>query len=350
MGSGKKRMALGSLALSIALIVSACSSSGGSKPPPSGATSAARLQKVTLRLDWLPSQEEVPFYLAAAKGFYAQHGIDIEILDGNGSSATIQQVANKENTFGYADGGAIVTSISQGLPVKAIASFYRTSGGAVLSLADSGIKTPKDLAGKTFAGPSYDAFTILLPGLLRANGVDPKSVKIVNVQGNAYIPALLAGQVDATPGIGWREKILAKISFGIDVNVMPYADYGLRLVGFSLIAHPDTIATNPDLVQEFVAASVEGLKYAKDHIEEAAAAMRKFRPDDPQPLDIYVDQIKADYGELNLLNSPATQSLPMGTMAAEDWQSTIDSLFANQVIKKKPDVNNVFTNDFVPGS
>src|SRR5262245_56652713 len=70
---------------------------------PRSALAQATLQPATLRLDWLASGYHVPFFLALERGYYREHGIDLQIADGKGSTTTIQVVASGSDTFGAAN-------------------------------------------------------------------------------------------------------------------------------------------------------------------------------------------------------------------------------------------------------
>src|SRR6059036_3483116 len=67
------------------------------------ASAQAALEPATLRLDWLASGYHVPFFLALERGYYRDHGIDLQIFDGKGSTTTVQVVASGADTFGAAN-------------------------------------------------------------------------------------------------------------------------------------------------------------------------------------------------------------------------------------------------------
>jgi NitT/TauT family transport system substrate-binding protein len=50
--------------------------------------------KVTLRLDWTTLGYHAPFFLGVARGFYADAGLDVAVLEGKGSSTVINLVGN----------------------------------------------------------------------------------------------------------------------------------------------------------------------------------------------------------------------------------------------------------------
>src|SRR5262249_55828373 len=108
-------------------------------------------RQVTMRLDWLYQGPNAGFLVAQDKGFYEQAGLNVEIGPGKGSGSTAQLVASKATQFGFADGFVVGNSVSKGMNIKMVAGIFRRNPTAVLVLADSDIKAPKDLEGKNIA-------------------------------------------------------------------------------------------------------------------------------------------------------------------------------------------------------
>src|SRR4026209_716136 len=103
---------------------------------------------VTFRLNWYMGGLHVPFYYGKEKGFYKEEGIDLTINEGRGSANTVQVVAAGSDTFGLADSSSVVATAAKGAEIKSVMSLLNSTGFSVVSLAETGIKTPKDLEGK----------------------------------------------------------------------------------------------------------------------------------------------------------------------------------------------------------
>src|SRR5216110_3156159 len=146
------------------------------------AASAAFAQdKVSLRLNWYLGGLHVPFYYGKDKGYYAAEGIDLTINEGRGSANTVQVVAAGSDTFGLADSSSVVLTASKGADVKSVMSLLNTTGFSVVSLAEAGIKTPKDLEGKKVAVTAGDPLRQLLEAVCKANNVDCAKIGMVQV-------------------------------------------------------------------------------------------------------------------------------------------------------------------------
>src|SRR5207244_5127165 len=124
---------------------------------------------VSFRLNWYLGGLHVPFYYGKDRGFYQDEGIDLTINEGRGSANTVQVVAAGSDTFGLADSSSLILTASKGADVKSVLSLLNSTGFSVFSLAESGIKTPKDLEGRTVAVTPGDPLGQLLQAVCKAN-------------------------------------------------------------------------------------------------------------------------------------------------------------------------------------
>jgi NitT/TauT family transport system substrate-binding protein len=145
------------------------------------ARAQAKLRDVTLRLDWVFQGPNAGFMVAQDKGFYAEAGLNVDIGPGKGSGSTAQLVASKATQFGYSDGFVVGNSVSKGMSIRTVAGIYRRNPTAVIVLADSDIKTPKDLEGKSIALTPGSAQFQQWPAFAKGCGVDASKVRVVSI-------------------------------------------------------------------------------------------------------------------------------------------------------------------------
>ena len=153
-----------------------------------------------MTLDWIYQGPNVGFMMAQEKGFYRDAGLDVTITSGKGSGSTAQLVASKAAQIGFADGYVVGNGVSKGMAIKTVGSIFRRNPAAVIVLADSGIKTPKDLAGKTVAMTAGSAQFQQWPAFVKGAGIDASKIKIVNIDPAGVGPALISGKADAIGG------------------------------------------------------------------------------------------------------------------------------------------------------
>ena len=306
-----------------------------------GMSPAAAEDKVTLRLNFLLSGVHTIFYYGVEKGFYKDAGIDLVIGEGQGSARTVQSIATSGDTFGIADGGSVISGATRGAPVKSVMGLLNTSPYAISFRADAGVKTIKDIEGKTVAASAGEASLALLPAIWKQNNIDASKVKILNVDGAGKIIAVMQNRADGTMA-GLENQVVVLKSKGVEQKVFLFADLGVNTQGLTVVTNSKLIDDNPDLVKRFVQASLKSIEAAKADPDAAVAAAVKVKPTgDPALLK---DQLTVS---LTLLPSPSNASAPLGEMAAADWQRTLDLMKEYQDIKTDLPADAFFTNTFV---
>jgi NitT/TauT family transport system substrate-binding protein len=247
-----------------------------------GATAAAAAEKVSLALDWVIGGTHAGYFVADEKGFYRDAGLDVTIGRGFGSGDTIKRVGSGSATFGIADTGTIIAArANEDVPVRIVAMVYQKATVGLIYLADSGIKQPKDLAGRKIGRSASGASVTMFPAFLKANGVERDKLKEVVVDGATFLPMLMSHQVDAvleqSVNAGRFKKMAAQQ--GNSALSMRYSDHGVDVYGNAIIVNPKLLDSNPALVRAFVEASLRGLAYAFAHPEEAISILRKRNPE-----------------------------------------------------------------------
>ncbi len=318
-------------------------SAGGVSAVPSSSASAVTVVKATLRLDYLPSGTQAPFFLAQERGYFSQQGIDIDIQDGRGSGVTVQSIGNGQDTFGWAAVSAIALGIGQGLAIKSIAMITNKNSYGVFVDKASSINTLQDLYGKTIlvVAGAPDGYTTT--ATLALNHLDASKVTLRAVDASSKVNLY-------TQGVG--DGMVTTIPFGDPLvqpkrpsKVLRWADYGLNLQDFGLIASTATIRSEPGLVRRFVSAALHGWKDAQADPHAAVQALVKHRPN--VAADLAESQLKL---ELEFLSSSRTQGKPLGCASAEDWKDTLSIL--KQYANLAGDTSNAdryYTNEFVSG-
>ncbi|HET7339069.1 MAG TPA: ABC transporter substrate-binding protein [Candidatus Dormibacteraeota bacterium] len=244
---------------------------------------AAADTAVTFQLNWMSGGPNAGFEAALAQGFYKDAGLDVTIVQGNGSANTSQLVANGRAQLAYADAVSVMQLIAKGAPMKIIATVYQSNPNALMSLKKAGIKSFQDLKGKKVGVPSGSSQTTMLPLLLKANNLKESDINMIDMPVASMVPALLQGQVDAVLGSIDAYQIQAE-SQGAQLDVYRFADYGVPTVSTSIFASDDYLKSNGEVVKKFVAASLKGWSFAIDHPEQAIKDVKKVFPDTNEKL------------------------------------------------------------------
>jgi NitT/TauT family transport system substrate-binding protein len=305
----------------------------------SGAARAA--DPVTLRLNWYLGGLHVPFYYGKDKGIYAAEGIDLTINEGRGSANTVQVVAAGSDTFGLADSSSVILTAAKGAEIKSVMSLLNSTGFSVVSLAEAGIKTPKDLEGKKVAVTAGDPLGQLLQAVCKANNVDCAKIGMVQVDPAAKVVTVLEKKTDALLGGADDQFFLIK-QRGFQPAAMRYADWGANIVGMTIVTKTDLIKTNPDLVKRFVRATAKSWEEAKKNPGAAVDAALKAKPDLNRQSTL--DQLMVDIELLDSKNSKGR----VGWGAQADWDQTLAIMKNYRDLKTDMTWTAFHTNDFVP--
>ena len=79
-----------------------------------------KLTDITFSLDFITLGRHAPFYVAIDKGFYKEEGLDVEILEGSGSTTVAQLAANQTNPVAYVDAATMMRGVGAGMPIRAV--------------------------------------------------------------------------------------------------------------------------------------------------------------------------------------------------------------------------------------
>jgi NitT/TauT family transport system substrate-binding protein len=296
---------------------------------------------VSLRLNWYLGGLHVPFYYGKEKGFYKDEGIELTINEGRGSVNTVQVVAAGSDTFGLADSSSLIAASVKGAEVKSVMSLLNSTGYSVVSLASTGIKTPKDLEGKKFAVTAGDPLGQLFRAMAAYNKLDMSKISFVQVDPAAKVVAVLEKKVDALLGGADDQFFLIKYK-GEQPAALRYADHGANIVGMTILTQEATIKNKADLVRRFVKATARSWDEAKKNPEAAVDATMKVKPDLNR--NSQLDQLKVD---IELMDSPNSKGRT-GWGDQKDWDQTIALLKEYRDVQTDKPWTTFHTNEFLP--
>lgn len=242
-------------------------------------TSTATAQTaVTFQLNWTAGGANAGFAAALGEGFYKAAGLDVTIVQGNGSGNTAQLVASGRSQLAYADAVAVSQLIAKGAPMKVVAAIYQSNPNEVSALTKSGVKSINDLKGKKVGVPAGSSQTTMMPLFLKANGLKEADMTMINMPVAAMVPSLLQGQVDAILGSMDSYQIQLEQQ-GATLDNYRFADYGVPTVSTSIFASESFIKDNPDVLKKFIGASLKGWGFALDNPDKAVKDLKAVFPD-----------------------------------------------------------------------
>ncbi|WP_280461539.1 ABC transporter substrate-binding protein [Nocardia carnea] len=325
------------------LLLTGCGAGGNEAKDPG---TDGETTTVSLMLNWYPYGEHAPFYYGVQEGIFAEHGIDLNISAGQGSTKTTQATGSQQTDFGWADTPAVLSNIDKGVKVKSVGVFLQTTPSAVQVFADSNIRTPADLAGKTIAVSAGDAPTTTFPVYLDKAGVAADQVTQQSLDSAGKMSAMLSGRVDGLIGFAHDQGPTIANKSGREVRYLRYSDQGLSFFSNGLIANQATIDSSPELVQAMVDATSEAFAAAVANPEAAVAAMEGKDPQLP-PQEVLLQQWQQT---VPLLATPETEGKAPGTNSEADWRATVEVLSSAKLLDKAEDPAKYWESKFTPTS
>jgi ABC-type nitrate/sulfonate/bicarbonate transport system substrate-binding protein len=281
-------------------------------------------EAVTVRLKWFNQAQFAGFYVAKQNDYYKSAGLDVSIQPGGPDFPAVQMVTGGNEQFGVTGADQILIARSKGVPVVALAVIYRRNPFVLFSLAKSGIKTPAEFVGKTIGVKIGGNEELIYRAVLANAGIDKS--KLTEMPVKFDITPLLTGTVDVWPGYLINEVLAAKEK-GFDVNVIYPVDYGIDLYADTLFTTEKMLKDKPDVVRNFVAATLKGWDTAIAEPEEAAKITIKYG--DKLTYDHEFAMMKASVPLLK------PDSKPVGFMDEAGWSSA-QKLLLGAGFQKQP--------------
>jgi NitT/TauT family transport system substrate-binding protein len=229
----------------------------------------------------LPIGNAAPLYLGMKKGFFREEGLELSpqlAQSGNELATTLVSGDSQVAFLGYVP---VIVARAQGLPLKVVAN---ADNGAdtpedewqvILSRKGSDIREPADLAGKTVAVNALKGVAeVALKAALEKEGVDPGSVKLLEIPFPEMPAALDAKRVDAIWGV---EPFLTQaLAGGAQEVLAPYPTLGKAFPNGTYATTDKYLEENPEVMERFARAMNRSSEFATENPDEARAVIPTF--------------------------------------------------------------------------
>jgi NitT/TauT family transport system substrate-binding protein len=305
--------------------------------------------KIKMVLNWKYQGPQAWFFLAQDKGYFKSEGLDVEIDQGEGSSASVTKVAAGAYQAGFGDINALI-DLSAKRPAEApvaVYMIYNTPPFTIVVKRDSPIRTPKDLEGKTIGGPANDGALKLFPAFAKVTKVDASKVNITNMAPNLREQMLLRGQVDAVFGFVNTVYFSAKL-VGInpekDLRFINYVDYGMDLYSNAVVFSRSFVRENPKAVQGFVRALNRAINDVLANPDAGMDAVMKREP--LLKRDVERERLLATLARE--MGHPEIAKFGLGAIDPERMRRAIGIVVEANALPRTPAVSEVFNADFLP--
>lgn len=326
-----KKFISGLLAMLCVIAISGCANKE---------TTSTNEKEVTLVLDYLPNTNHTGIYVAQKNGYFKEEGLKVNIIEPGDNNTSAALVAAGKGQFGvsYQEDVTYALTAQDPMPIKAIATIIQHNTSGFVALKDSGITSPKDFEGKTYAGWQSPSEEAVINAVMKSVNADPSKLKMVGADGNGL------SQLNSGIDLLWEFKgwAITKAEMeGMNFNYMPLNELDERLDYYTpvIITNNEMLEKDSQTVQKFMNAVKKGYKYAIDNPDASAEILHEYIPD----YDIAFLKKSQAY----LSEEYAKDAQSWGVMKDSVWDGYTDFMYENGLIDKKISADTQYTNEFV---
>lgn len=276
--------------------------------------------------------------LSEERGYFEDRGRDIWTGAPVGPARSVVYVARGTDEFGITHLPQLMIAREEGFPVVAIGSLVPQTTIAMIWLKKSGIRDIRDLKGKTIAIPGLKYQERLLEAVLRRAGLTRKDVRIKEV---AYdlLPVLLDGRADAIFGGSWNVQGAALEARGVEPVIKRAPALGIpNYDELVLFTTEDNVATEPDLVRDFLASVAQGTAAV---VEDPEVAMKSVGSSDEADPEATAKTTRAEVEATVPLLSKTGYLDPARVANLERWMRK------EGMIRQEPPASELLTNEYL---
>jgi putative hydroxymethylpyrimidine transport system substrate-binding protein len=306
--------------------------------------SAPSTKPFTVMLDWFPNADHAALYTAIADGNFRAVGLDVKPVVPSETAEPLKLLAAGKVDMAISYEPELLLARDQGLKLVSIGALVQRPLTSIIALPSAHVRKVADLAGKTVgtAGIPYQAAE--LRTALEGAGVNPATVKEVNVGFN-LVPAMLSGKVAATLGGYWNYEAIQLAEMHRNPVTIPINQAGVpQYDELVLVVREAQAHTDGQDLRAFLQALTQGENAVRADPAAAAALVVKANPSlDPKLQLASIEQTLP-------AALPAGHSGPFGYQDPTAWATFGTWMFTHRLLQHDPNGGlPPFTNEFLPG-
>ena len=229
----------------------------------------AQESNVTLVLPWKHQFQFAGYYMAKEKGYYADAGLNVDIKEYSLKRDYIADIASGKYEFGVAHSSLIFQRYNSYPNLILLNAIHQSSPFALISLK---YKNLEDIVGKRIMMSNDQTITASINAMIRSKNLLPDSYTVVDTSFN---PIDLLKNADFMSIYISNEPYTLKQK-GLDYFIFDPKDYGYDFYSDILFTSKEMLNNNQQGVDKFRQASLQGWKYAYEHIDETVEIILKF--------------------------------------------------------------------------
>ncbi|UOY94575.1 ABC transporter substrate-binding protein [Ectobacillus sp. JY-23] len=303
--------------------------------------STEKKKHVTIMLDWYPNAVHSYLYAAIEKGYFAKENIEVDIKYPANPTDPLTLAAAGKVTIGlYYQPDVVIAKANEGIPITSIGAVVRSPLNHIVSLEKAGIRSPKDLEGKTVGYSGTPLSEAYLRTMVKEDGGNPDKVKLVDV-GFDLVPALITNKTDAVTGAYINHEVPVLRHEGYKPTYLSPAEYGVpNYYELVMVTGDKTLKKDRKLVEAFLRGAERGYQFMRENPNEALQILLKNQEKENFPLIKEVEQESMDI----LLGKMEAEGEPFLSQTAAAWQQQNEWLKEKGLAKKVLPAETFFEN------
>ena len=289
--------------------------------------------KVSFVLDYTPNTNHTGLYVALDQGYFADEGLEVEIVQPPEDGADALIGAGGANLgISYQDYIANNLASDQPMPYSAVAAVIQHNTSGIMSRAEDGITHPAAMEGHTYATWNMPVEQATVKQCVETDGGNWDNVELVPYETDDDVAGLRANMYD-TVWVYEAWAVQNAIVQDVDVNyfsfisVDPVFDYYTPVIA----ANDDWAKENPDTVKAFLRAVKKGYEYAVENPDAAADILCAQVPE--------LDSALVHQSQTYLADQYVAEADAWGVIDKDRWAAFYGWLNDNQLLENQIDVN-----------
>jgi NitT/TauT family transport system substrate-binding protein len=296
---------------------------------------------ISFQLQWTPQAQFAGYFAAKELGYYADAGLDVEILDGGPTIPPQQVVAPADGPeLGEAWVPKVLVANEEGADLVNIAQVFQRSGTLEVSWKDSGVDSPEDWGGKNIGAWGFGNEYEVLAAARKAGLADTDWTRVTQ---DFNMELLLNRDIDAAEAMIYNElaQLLevenpdtGQLYSLDDLNITDFNEYGTAMLQDNVIARKSWLdadtngVANAQIATCFLRASFQGWMYCRDNAEDCVQIVLD------QGTILGEGHQRWQMNEINALIWPSPDGI--GILDPDLWQQTVDISKEFQILKEDP--------------
>ena len=327
----RRNFLAGTGAAAAALALGACGNAADS-----GAAGDGKKTKLTFCLDYTPNTNHTGIYVAQAQGYFADEGLEVEIVQPADDTAEAMIGSGKAQVgVSYQDYIANALDSDSPMPIQAIAAIIQHNTSGIMSRKADGITRPKAMMGHKYATWDMPVEQATIKHIVEKDGGDFSKLDLVPYNVDDEVSGLKADMFDDVWVYeGWAVQNAVVQDFDYNyfsfISIDKVFDYYTPV----LAANSEYAQKNPEVIKAFLRAAKRGYEYAISNHADAAQILLDAVPE----LDEKLVKQSAEY---------QSDASSWGIIEKDRWSAFYKWLNDNKLVEHELDVNAGWTMDYL---